>query len=65
MKKQKIIKWIDAKKRSPRHRQVVLAKYEGVYTNRVVTFWKDAGGGKHYGDPPCSNPVTHWALLPK
>lgn len=58
--------WIDVTVRTPEHREVVLAKYEGVYSGRIVTFWRDGGGNGHFGlptepDGKGSQPATHWA----
>lgn len=44
---------------------IVLAKYEGVYTARQVTFWRDGAGNPHFGLPTeldgrGSQPATHW-----
>ena len=55
--------WIKCSDRKPRTGERVLAKYEGVYGPRVVTFWAD-GVNDHYGDPPESQPATHWCPLP-
>lgn len=55
--------WVPANQRLPDHACKVLACYVGVYDARVVTFWRDGGGGAHFGYPE-SNPVTHWMPLP-
>jgi len=62
--------WISVKEKLPRQNQRVLAKYEGVYGPRVVTFWTDGpqtkdGVNTHFGEPPASEPATHWAPLPE
>jgi len=48
--------------------QKVVAKFEGVYEGRRVTFWFDTGGGSHFGaidelDGKGSQPATHWMPL--
>lgn len=55
--------WNSVDVKLPEQNQRVLAKYEGVYGPRVVTFWFD-GTNTHFGDPPMSQPATHWHLLP-
>lgn len=55
--------WISIEKEYPPPRIRVLAKYEGVYGPRVVTYWFD-GANHHFGNPPESEPVTHWHYLP-
>lgn len=56
--------WVSVKTKLPRNRQRVLAKYVGVYGPRVVTFWRD-GVNTHFGEPPESQPATHWAPIPR
>jgi hypothetical protein len=55
--------WIACKTKMPRIGQRVLAKYEGVYRARVVTYWFD-GVNHHFGEPPLSEPATHWCPIP-
>lgn len=57
--------WISVKRRLPRDGQRVLAKYVDVYGPIVVTFWRDEGGGTHFGMPPASQPATHWCPIPR
>lgn len=52
----------------PRQGQKILAKYEGVYTDRVVYFWRDWELTNHFGrideqDGKGSQPATHWKPL--
>ena len=59
-------KWIRTKTAMPSNNERVLAKYEGVYDARIVTFWRDGGGRPHFGlpseaDGKGSQPATHWA----
>ena len=54
-------RWISTKKRLPQQGQTVIAKYVGVYGPRIVTYWND--GNTHFGDPPVSQPATHWKPL--
>lgn len=54
----KIVQWHKPEKKLPREGQTVVAKYEGVYGPRIVTYWND--GASHFGEPPCSEPITHW-----
>lgn len=56
--------WISVKDRYPENGARVLAKYEGVYGPTVVTYWYD-GINHHFGDPPFSNPATHWCPIPQ
>ena len=61
-------KWIRTKTTMPSNNERVLAKYEGVYDSRIVTFWRDGGGFPHFGlpteaDGKGSQPATHWAKL--
>jgi len=56
--------WISVKTKLPRRNQRVLAKYEGVYGPRVVTYWHD-GLNQHFGSPPLSEPATHWTPIPR
>ena len=59
----------DAKDQFPTPGQRVLATYSGVYADREVTFWFDAGGNPHFGlpdeaDGKGSQPATTWRALP-
>ena len=59
-------KWIRTKTAMPSNNERVLAKYEGVYDARIVTFWRDGGGRPHFGlpseaDGKGSQPATYWA----
>lgn len=56
--------WISVNKKLPRQNQRVIAKYVGVYGPTIVTFWRD-GVNTHFGEPPCSQPATHWMPLIK
>jgi hypothetical protein len=56
-------KWIACADALPEVGERVLAKYEGVYGPRVVTFWRDSVN-LHFGEPPESQPATHWHPLP-
>jgi hypothetical protein len=56
-------KWINCKTKMPQNGQRVLAKYVGVYGPTVVTYWFD-GVNHHFGEPPESEPATHWAEIP-
>jgi len=56
-------KWIACSDALPDVGQRVLAKYEGVYGPRVVTFLK-SGEDPRFGEPPESEPATHWHPLP-
>lgn len=58
-----LLGWVKRENRLPDHCQKVIAIYEGVYDHRIVLFWRDAGGGYHFGYPD-SQPVTHWHPLP-
>ena len=57
--------YISIEDKMPRTGQKVLAKFEGVYTDRLVTFWRDYDMGTHFGrideaDGKGSQPATHW-----
>ena len=53
--------WISCNDKTPRNGQKVLAKYAGVYSGRLVTFWRD-DVNTHFGNPATleSQPATHW-----
>lgn len=58
-------KYFSVDERLPRTGDTVIAKYEGVYTNRKVVFWRDYDMGTHFGridepDGRGSQPATHW-----
>lgn len=55
--------WVDCNEKMPRNKQRVLAKYKGVYEPRVVIYWYD-GVNHHFGEPPQSEPATHWCEIP-
>lgn len=60
--------WISIDDAMPRTGQKVLAKYEGVYDCRLVTFWTDYALTPHFGcidepDGKGSQPATHWKLV--
>jgi len=50
--------WISVKDKLPEAGQLVIAKYEGIYEPRVVTYWFD--GTHHHFGKPASEPATHW-----
>lgn len=57
--------WVSVDDAIPKEGLMVICKYSGVYTDRRVTFWKDAGGNPHFGlpseiDGKGSQPATHW-----
>lgn len=61
-------KFIPVEVQTPANMQRVLARYEGVYDYRLVTFWQDQAND-HYGlpneaDGKGSQPATHWCPLP-
>jgi hypothetical protein len=56
--------------RLPDHHQRVIARYDGVYTDRLVTFWNGERGSYHFGridepDGKGSQPATHWMPFPE
>lgn len=62
--------WTSVKDKLPHHFQRVICKYEGVYDDRIVTFWneRDSNTGHHFGlhterDGRGSQPATHWRPL--
>lgn len=62
--------WISVKDALPEHGQRVIARYTGVYNDRVVTFWIDGGNNPHFGsinepDSKGSQPATHWMPIPE
>lgn len=57
-------KWIRVEEKMPRQNQRVIAKYVGVYGPTVVTYWFD-GTNHHFGNPPVSQPATHWMPVKK
>lgn len=59
--KAKKAKWFKVSERLPRQRQRVIARYDGVYGPRIVSFWSD-GVNTHFGDLKTleSHPATHW-----
>jgi len=52
--------WIPVSERLPGDGQNVVARYEGVYEHRAVTFWMSHGEPR-FGQP--SQPATHWHAL--
>lgn len=57
--------WISVKDKYPKQYHRVLAKYEGVYGPRVVSYWYD-GANHHFGGPvEGSQPATHWCAIPE
>jgi len=64
-----VIGWINVEDRLPKNGDKVMAKYDGVYTNRSVVFWFDFNLKTHFGrinepDGKGSQPATHWAPIP-
>ena len=60
-------RWISVGDSLPIVGQLVYAKSEGVYTDRIVTFWRRAKW-PHFGrldehDGKGSQPATHWRPL--
>lgn len=60
--------WRNVKNQLPRTGQKVIARYEGVYEERLVTFWMDYELTPHFGridepDNKGSQPATHWKPL--
>jgi DNA-binding NtrC family response regulator len=55
--------WISVETAFPPNQHRVLAMYKGVYGPRVVTYWYD-GVNHHFGNPPTSEPATHWHYMP-
>ena len=56
--------WVSCEEKTPNVGERVLVKYKGVYGPRVVTYWCD-GVNHHFGNPPESNPITHWCRIPE
>ena len=57
--------YISVNEKLPKTGQKVIAKYEGVYSDRPVVFWRDYNMGTHFGridepDGKGSQPATHW-----
>ena len=60
--------WISCEDSMPRTGEKVVAKYDGVYSDRLVTFWEDYNLNPHFGridedDGKGSQPATHWSLI--
>ena len=52
-------RWIPVSEKLPRQNQRVWARYVGVYNPKLVTFWRD-DVNTHFGNPPASEPASHW-----
>jgi hypothetical protein len=59
--------WISVHSKLPRPGQKVHCKFEGVYSHRVVTFYRDSLFHPRFGGlaEGGSQPATHWAPIPE